>query len=290
MDLRELKKFKSGNIAQFAPPACYELAGQTFNFVMDDGMDYKLRFIDNTTVEWSIDGGAPRIATDYLCAKADDTTYMVSYELGDTPRANHSFVIDLENWLVTRIFARVGENKRFPYLITPRYEFGAILREGFELPFVRHGYTSDMIGNVVQWNYGAMETVHVYHCAHYYRITYPPEQEGSQMFNEALAKLPSSDEPTAYIKIKEGVYLFSLTEANMERVIGDAMAFRSNSMFFIQDYRLMRLIGRAFGTTTIDGVDNALHLTYGAVGKILDPDTVKDYIKKLLTDPNPYIV
>ena len=290
MDLRTLAKYTSGNIAQFAPPVNLELIGQTFDFIMDDGMDYRLRFISKTEVEWSIDDGAPKIAKDYLCSKADDTTYLVSYELGGTPRANHTFIIDLEGWLVTRIFSQVGENKRFPYLITPRYEFGAIVREGFDLPFVRHGYTSDMIGNIVQWNYGAMETVHVYHCANYYRITYPPEQEGSRVFNEALAKLPSSDEPTAYIKIKEGVYLFSLTEANMERVIGSAMSFRSNSMCFIQDYRVMRLIGRAFGTRTIDGVDETLHLTYGAYGKMLDPDTVKDYIKNLLTDPNPYLV
>jgi len=290
MDLRTVNQYVSGNIAQFAPPVCFELIGQTFDFVMDDGMDYKLRFIDKTTLEWSIDGGETRTASDYLCAKADDTTYLVSYELGDTPRANHTFVIDLENYLVTRIFSQVGKNKRLPYFISQRYEFGAILREGFELPFVRHGFTSDMIGNIVQWNYGGMETVHVYHCAHYYRITYPPEQEGSRVFNEALAKLPSSDEPTAYIKIKDGLYLFSLTEANMERVVGDAMPFRSNTMCFLQDYRRMRLIGRAFGTTTYDGVDNALHLTFGAFGKLLDPDNVKDYIKKLLTDPNPFIV
>ena len=290
MDLRELNKFGAGSIAQFAPPMSYELIGQTFDFVMDDGTDYKLRFLDKTELEWTLNDNAPRIATGYLCAKADDSTYLVSYELGDTPRANHTFVIDLENWLVTCITARIGENKRFPYLIAPRYEFGAIRRDDCELTFTRHGYTSDMIGNVVQWNYGGMETVHVYYCANYYRITYPPEKEGSQMFTEALSKLPSSDEPTAYIKIKEGLYLFSLTEANMERIVGSGMPFRSNTMCFIQDYRNMHLIGRTFGTRTVDGEEQALHLLFGAFGKALNPDAVQDYIKKLLTDPNPFLV
>jgi hypothetical protein len=290
MDIRKFNRFGAGNIAQFAPPMNYELIGQTFDFCMDDGTDYRLRFIDGTDVEWTQEDGAPRIASGYLCAKADDTTYLISYELGDSPRANHTFVIDLENWLVTRIVARVGENKRFPYLITPRYEFGAIRREGKELEFRRHGYTSDVIGNVLQWNYGGMETVHVYYCADYYRITYPPEKDGSQMFNEALAKLPSSDEPTTHIKIKEGVYLFSLTEANMERIVGAAMPFRSNTMCFIQDYRSVYQIGRAFGTLTNEGGEQPLHILFGAFGKVLDPDATENYIKKLMTDPNPYLV
>jgi hypothetical protein len=289
MDLRKLSKFGAADIAQFAPPMNYELIDQTFDFVMDDGTDYRLRFIDKTSVEWTFENGEPRIAAGYLCAKSDDTTYLVSYELGDSSRANHTFVIDLENWLVTRITARVGENKRFPYLITPKYEFGAIRRDGYELTFKRHGYTSDVIGNIVQWNYGAMETVHIYYCADFYRITYPPEKEGSQMFNEALAKLPSSDEPTVHIKIKDGVYLFSLTEANMERIIGSGMPFRSNTMCFIQDYRNVYQIGRGFGTMTVEGEDRALHLLFGAFGKILDPDETPDYIKKLLTDQNPYL-
>ncbi|MDR2502577.1 MAG: MoaF N-terminal domain-containing protein [Oscillospiraceae bacterium] len=290
MDLRKLNKFTSADIAQLAPPRSFELAGQTFDFVMDDGTDYRLRFIDKTSVEWTDEGSPPRVASDYLCAKSDDTTYLVSYELGDTPRANHTFVIDLENRLVTKVTARVGENKRYPYLITPRYEFGAIRREGEELPFRRHGYTSDAIGNIIQWNYGSMETVHIYYCADFYRITYPPQDEGFQMFNEAMSKLPSPDEPTVHIKIKEGVYLFSLTEANMERVLGAEMPFRSNTMCFIQDYRSVRQIGRGFGTLTFEAEPQPLHLLFGAVGKILEPDSAPEYIKKLLSDPNPFLV
>jgi hypothetical protein len=277
-------------ISQYDMPQNYELIGKHFDFAMDDGIDYSITFIDKNTLEWNFEGDAPQKATGYLCGKGDETTYLVSYEIaGASKRTNHTWVIDLENWLVTRILAVVGENPRFEYLITPKYEFGAIKREGVELKtYPRHGYTNDLIGNVLQWNYGGMETVHIYHCANYYRITYPPERASSQVFNEAMAKLPSSDEPTAYIKIKKGIYLFSLTEANMEKVLGAAMPFRSNTMCFLQNYNHVYQIGRAFGTTMFDDKLTELHITFGAYGKVLEPQD--DYILNMLKDPNPFIV
>jgi hypothetical protein len=150
--------------------------------------------------------------------------------------------------------------------------------------YPRHGFTDDLIGNVVQWNYGAMETVHIYYCTNFYRITYPPEKASAQVFNETLAKLPSSDEPTAYIKIKEGMYLFSLTESNAEKLVGDAFGFRSNTMCMLQNYKRVYQVGRTFGTSTKGGVDTPLHLMFGAYGRLRDIDS------KFLTDPNPYLV
>jgi len=292
MDMRQFNTYGVAGISQYDLPQNYELVGKTFEFAMDDGIDYTLRFVDKKTVEWNFEGETPKTAAGVLCGKGDDTTYLVSYELGSAAkkRSNHTWVIDLENYLVTRIVAVVGENPRYPFLITPRYTFGAIKRDGEEIkPYPRHGFTDDIIGNVVQWQYGSeMATVHVYYCSDYYRITYPPEKASSQVFNEGLAKLPSSDEPTAYIKIKEGIYLFSLTEANMEKVVGSAMPFRSNTMAFLQNYKRVYQIGRAFGTTEFDGKLNELHIPFGAYGKIIGAK--EDYLQKMLTDPNPYIV
>ncbi|MCL2124717.1 MAG: MoaF N-terminal domain-containing protein [Oscillospiraceae bacterium] len=291
MDMREFNQYGAGGIAQYDAPQNYELVGQTFDFSMDDGIDYTLRFIDKETVEWNFENEQPQKAVNYLCHKGDDTTYLVSYELaGAAMRTNHTWVIDLENWLVTRIIAIIGEHPKYEYLIKPKYEFGEIKREGVEPKiYPRHGYTNDLTGTIVQWFYGSeMTTVHVYYCSDYYRITYPPEKASSRTFNEALAKLPSSDEPTAYIKIKEGMYLFSLTEYNAEKIIGPAFGFRSNTMAFLQNYKRVTLTGRAFGTTMFDGNKNNLHISFGAFGKILQP--TDEYILKLLTDPNPYIV
>lgn len=291
MDMRQYNTYGVGGISQYDLPQNYELVGRTFEFAMDDGIDYTLRFLDIASVEWSFEGDPPKIATGWLCGKVDNTTWLVSYELaGAGKRTNHTWVIDLENWLVTRVLAVIGENPQYEYLITPRYTFGAIKREGVDIkPYPRHGFTDDMIGNVVQWQYGSdMATVHVYHCSDYYRITYPPEKAASRVFNEALANVPSRDEPAAYIKIKEGIYLFSLTESNTEKLVGAALPFRSNTMAFLQNYKRVYQIGRAFGTTEFEGKLSKLHIPFGAYGKLLDP--AAEWVRPMFTDPNPYIV
>jgi hypothetical protein len=291
MDLRELNQTVVGDIAQYTPPSNYELAGRAFRFAMDDGTGYELSFINDDELSWNSSGAAP-VTSKYLCCKADETTYLVSYELGETPRANHTWVIDLENWLVTRIAAKVGENPVYPYLITPRYDFGAIEREGAELrTYPRHSFTTELIGNIIQWTYGGdMATVHVYYHSDWYRITYPPDKKGSMMFNEAMAKIPSSDEPARFIKIKDGIYLVSITEQNMEKLIGAAMHVRSNTMCFIQNYKRVYQVGRAFGTATWDEGDSPLHMLFAAYGRLLEPSEQEEYIQKLLTEHNPYTV
>lgn len=292
MDMQQFNAYVRGSIDQYDFPQNYELVGKAFVFAMDDGADYALRFIDRATLEWNYENEQPQKALNYLCVKGDDTTYLVSFDIQNTVhRTNHTWVIDLENWLVTRVLAVIGDHPKYEYVIRPQYEFGAIKREGVEpAVYPRHGYTSDLVGNVVQWYYGSdMVTVHVYYCTNYYRITYPPERAASRVFNEALAKVPSSDEPTAYIKIKEGMYLFSLTESNSEKILqGEGFMHRSNTMAFLQNYKRVYQVGRSFGTTMVDGKPKPLHKTFGAFGRILQP--TEEYILKMLTDPNPYLV
>ena len=291
MDIKQLNEYGPGSLNQYGPPQNYELIGQTFVFSMDDGIDYTLRFIDKMAVEWNFEGEAPQKAFDYHCVKGDDTTYLVSYELDKTKlRTNHTWVIDLENQLVTRKISVIGDHPKYPFLIRPKYEFGAIKQEGVELKtYPRHGFTTDVVGTVVQWTYGFdTSTVHVYHSSNYYRITYPPEKAGTRVLNEMMAKVPSSDEPARHIKIKEGMYLLTLTEANMEKIIGEGFGVRSDTMVFLQNYKHVYQVGDAWCTVTMNGRVGPLHLSFGAFGKILDPK--EEYILKMLTDPNPYII
>lgn len=284
MDLKTLCQFGHNSIEQYCPPLCFELTGQRYELVMDDGFDFILNFVDEKTVEWNSDGDAVRTAP-YKCLKADDTTYLVSYELQDvTPRVNHTFVIDTENMLVTRVIARIGENPKFPYLVNTYFEFGAIRLPGRDLTFKRHGYTSDMIGNAVQWTYGSeLVTVHIYYCADFYRITSPGSQQDDWAFKELMSALPSTDEPAAYIKIKDGMYLFSLTEQNAEKLLQGRFQFRSNTLCFLQNYKRLYQVGRAFGTSTTPKGDINTNIMIGAYGKFAEVDP------SFFTDPNPFV-
>jgi len=313
MDLRKFRPQGGNDITQYSPPLCFELAGQKFELQMDNGFDVLLNFIDGRTLEWSWIGAAPTFEAwmargkspkkeTYECMKADDTTYFLSYVCADIePRVNHVWVIDKENMLVTRIFSAVGKNPRWPMLISPEVDFGCIKQTGVEFKsYPRHGFSADIVGNVIQWQYGSeLSTVHAYYDPFFYRITYPRDntteasaKTGEQM-NSMVNSLPSSDEPVHLIKIKDGIYLTSLTEQNMERVMGAAMGFRSDTLCFLQNFKKVLEVGRGFGTMT--RVENGkeihtpIHIMIGTYGKIID-QTKDPFWEKFTTDPNPFLV
>ena len=298
MDLREYSKFANSTF-RYCPPKCFELSGKSFELQMDDGYDLVISFAD-TTLEWNYlakEPTAPQQET-YECRKIDDTTYFVSYNLHDvTPKQNNVLVIDLEQMLVTIMIAKIGTNPRWPYLITTEFVFGAIKQEGVPYQhYPRHCFTDDVTGNLVKWQYSpSMATVHCYHDPKWYRITYPrdareQQSSGTNVVREAMKKLPSSDEPADYIKIKDGIYLISITEQNMEKLLGAEVGFRSDNMCFLDNFKTCMNVGRGFGTiTNADGEDRGVFLFLGAYGRIVDEDENEAY-KQMMHDPIPFTV
>ena len=275
-------------IDQFTQPHCSELEGRRFRFIMDSGRDFDLKFTGKETCEWNVAGDAPKSAR-YECLKGDDTTYLVDYDLLeslDTPnRVNHFFVIDLEQRLVTRAVCSIGDHPKLPYLVRSEYDFGAIEVEGMELPMKRHCFTTQMVGTRVEWNWNtSMFTQHDYYSTAYYRITWPRTSSAVEKIGDPFELMPASDEVAQYIKIKENLYLFSLTEELMERIVGDKCRFRSNNMNFLQNYDRMVHVGRTFGTMERDGVLVPCRTLFGAFG---NPVKLDD---EFLNAGNPYTV
>ena len=284
------------SIGQYCPPACYELAGKSFQFVMDTGEDTGdavLTFSGETQVEWGIKGSEGLKTGKYECRKADDRTYLVTYCIdGKTPGENHTWIIDREQSLVTLLRCTMGENPYWPYLIDSHFTFGYIREEGREhTDRKRHGFTDDVAGTSVRWTYGhAASTVHVYYSSNWYRITFPKDDDASkealemnEMFTEIMKEMPGSDEPAFYVKIKEGIYLVSITEQNMEKILGDKVGFRSDTLCFLDNWNRMYSVGRGFGTMTADGQDREIFVMIGKYGS---PEDVDEH---LFTDPNPYL-
>ncbi|HHU29235.1 MAG: MoaF N-terminal domain-containing protein [Bacillota bacterium] len=289
MDLKHYPR-RHYEIDQFTQPHCTELKGSKFYFVMDDGRDFELNFTGEDTLEWNWAGEKPKKAR-YQCLKGDDTTYLVDYELEEFintfNRVNHFFIIDLEQRLVTRAICTIGDNPKFPYLVRNEYTFGAIDMEGMELPFKRHSFTTDLLGTRVEWHWNtSMITRHMYYTSHFYRITFPGAEtlinrDDSNMF----MRLPSTDEVAQYIKIKDKMYLFSLTEELMERAFHkDNPPYRSNDMKFLQNYDRMYHVGRTFGNI-LDPKTNKVvpcHILFGAFGNpVVLPESFENA-------PNPY--
>ncbi len=284
------------SINQYCPPKCFELAGKTLRFIIDTGEntgDYTFSFLDGTHLEWSV-SGSPSRTEEYECRKSDDWTYLLTYCVaGKEPRENHTWVIDLEQELVTFLRCSLGENEFWPLLINSHFGFGYIKEDGKEhLDIKRHGFTEEVSGTAVKWTYGHnMATVHVYHNSRWYRIGYPKNRvdtdeipDSTKQIREMMQSMPSNDEPADYIKIKDGMYLVSVTEQNLEKILGEKFGFRSDTLCFLDNWDRMYSVGRGFGTITRDGVDTDLFIMIGKYGSPEEVDS------SFFNDPVPYLV
>lgn len=283
------------SINQFCPPRCFELAGKTLTFVLDTGEetgDFILRFTDGYTLEWSARSG-PFKKERYECRKSDDMTYLLTYCIeGREPRENHTWVIDMEQELVTFLRCSLGEHAYDPYIIESHFGFGYIAIDGREHSDLRrHGFTNDVTGTFLRWTYGHnLSTIHVYHDPYWYRIGYPKNSkdtkdlpDSTKRFRELMKKMPSSDEPACYVKIKEGMYLVSIIEQNLEKLLAEEFGCRSNTLCFLDNWERLYSVGRGFGTATRNGEDSEIFVMIGKYGSPADLD------ERFITDPIPYL-
>ncbi|MDR0999946.1 MAG: NAD(P)H-binding protein [Clostridiales bacterium] len=238
-------------MSQYRAPLNFELAGKEFKLVMNLEKDFYVKFLSGTLLEWN-EWGASATKESYECGKVDELTYFVNFELaGVKPRTNISLVLDMEQRLVTFVRSVTNFNDKWPYLIKSDFDFGAIDLEGYPLPFIRHGYTADLVGKRIHWRYTPKwEIIHVYYSPYYMRGTFPPDSPALRGMPaptpedmENWSKYPY-DEPTTYIKIKDGVYLVSCIEQNMSR-----RGATGNSLLFLMDTKRLHDVGRSFGHT-----------------------------------------
>ncbi len=280
MNLRDYPRPRFG-IGQYRQPHCAELKGQRFSFAMDGGYRYELDITGEETLTWSMDGSEPKEAA-YQCAKGDDVTYLLEFDVAETletdHRSNELFIIDLAQRLVTRVFCHVGYNKEYPYLVKSEYDFGAIVMEGRETPFIRHCYSSELLGTVAEWHWNHhMWTQHQYYDSDWYNINLPEGGTSRKDLGDPFKILPSADEKCRVIKIKDTMYLFCLTEEMMERITRGPI-IRSNNMIFLQNYDRMVFVGRTFGTILRDGKYVSCKAVFGAFGNPVDlPEDVLNH-------------
>ena len=270
-------------LTTFRPPLCYELTGRSFVLVMDDGYTHILKFADRKTltlkiteqaVEYDVPGNTPHEIPEseahtysYECLKADETTYFINFEEDDAPtHTARTYVLDLENMLVTGVRSYIGANPRLPRMTTTRFTFGAVRREDGTLNDIRHGYTTDLVGKAIHWNYARFDIVHVYSSERYFRVTFSKEriEKMRRDFPKPPEgfKMPVYEDDNTMIKIKDHLYLVNLSEFILCRRNG-----HGNSLLFVMDLNTLHDVGRSFGTNGDWGDEN---YTLGAFGELFD--------------------
>ena len=253
------------SISHFARPQSWELDGRDFDLVMDDGCDVRLRFAGRK-VAFAREGRGEGGPYDYLCFKADDETFFVSFEV--RREESHIYVLDFAQRLVTRLICERGAHPKSPYILDRRYTFGALRLPGYRLPWRRHSFTSAHFGTAVQWRWSPkLTTKHAYLESDWYRITWDDTGEAADDFDLYMETLPSNDEKAQYVKIKENMILFSVTEEMQERFFGDSQHFRNNNLTLLQNYDRMFQVGRGYGEVVLpDGVLRHINIPLCAYG------------------------
>lgn len=256
-------------LSQWLGAFCYELAGKAFHLVMDNGYEYLLRFTDGTTLMWA-EKGKDFVSEHYECVKGEETVYFVNVEMSHTDlRTGISLILDTETNLVTMAIVKQGTNPKFPTLITQEFVFGAIKMDGEDLPFKRHGYTSDLVGTRIHWAYHSdFALTHVYYDPNFIRATnfeVPGMSDAPPPSPEVLAQMRENpyDEPCAYIKIRNGLYLISFIEQHL--VLRGKIG---NNMMLLVDTKRLHDVGRSFGLAQKpDGTIGTENYFFAAIGE-----------------------
>ena len=207
------------------PPHSDTLTGRAFSLKFD-GLTVNYRFTAADRLTWDEGDGSH----DDLCEVFElvpDVFFVNHFVTGSAPPENRVVVLDLQNGLVTTIVARIDhpDNARD---VRRRFLFGIL--DGYEDTGARHGYTDEMVGKAIYWNYveGRQEIKHIYMAPTYYTVC-AAHPDGSVPW--------ASTNPADYVKIRDNLYLFSFLE---ERQAGAQCTF-------LMDLQHLHDVGAFFG-------------------------------------------
>ena len=208
---------------------------------MDDGLDRQLELLPDGGLRWE-----GETYTGQLLELGADL-YFLTFDRCARPRENLTLVLDPANALVTLVTCRQGTNPKRPSYITTDILTGAILLPGRALPEKRHGYTDELKGKAIRWDYDwGFSIVHVYVTERYYRIRLLQKMgDADSPYEVAMRNYRDRTEPAYYLRIRPGVVLFGFTEDNMDKVTPPEISCSSRCQLI--DLQAMETVGRGFG-------------------------------------------
>ncbi len=261
------------------------LAGRQFRSALDNGEELDIRFVSGDVVEWRRPN-EPLRWEKYGCLQADEQTFFVASVLsGIAPTTCITMVLDLENYLVTMAVSRLGYYPLRPRLVVVDYFFGAIRTADKPLPKKRHGFTRDLVGKKLTWHYASgFINTHIYPSERYCRIrpltgsrTAEEEKQIQREIQEGKRKPELLyEEPTRFIKIKEGMYLISFVEDNMNR---NDPSVGGNNLMILTNLKLGFDCGRTFAM----GNGRLEHGFFRSKGEVTE-----ESIPQIENAPSPY--
>lgn len=182
------------------------LVGKELTVRYDDGGPvWNYRFDEIKKLRWRREGEAQWHEEIYEAFEPDaDLVFFSHMHSGTRPNECVQIVLDFADGLTTCIHSKVG-SEYMANEVSYKFLFGIIEMQGLTAPrYWRHTFTDELVGHAYTWNYSDnMTSMHVYSTPHSYSWTI-------FMDNGALGMQWSSH--SQYVKIREGIYLFTWVE------------------------------------------------------------------------------
>jgi hypothetical protein len=202
--------YKSEMITRFA--------GRKLSVRMENGgpaLEYD--FTDGNTLKWRYAGQSNWRDAFYEMYEPDDGLYFFAHLLdAEFPRSCAMVAFDMKNGLATIVKGTTGTPFRNNET-TPTYYFGTFQTEGSPTPptYVRHGWTDEMVGECVTWNYQrgnpGLTSMHFYATPSTYSwIIFQPDGSGGMQWSS----------PGWYSKLRDGVYIMAWVEEACNGTLG----------------------------------------------------------------------
>lgn len=273
------KETKFTALNRYRRPFNYELAGKHFHFVLDNGEEYSMFFMDGENLQLAEKKDGIFHWHRYECLKADETTYWVGIDVFEdkpieissrvdqmpgavVPNWVMNWIIDTENRLVTRVKVRFGKIPECPDALSYVISFGAIKVPGLDLPEERHAFTDRLVGKKITWCYSPyFEVTHIYYEKDHYRLPKRRGETEREKKDAEIARMrgpeiaeelyPFAEEPCFQIAIKEKLTLFAFSEINQNKA---SRAGNGGLMVLINTERLIdvgRSLSVLFGSNAI---------------------------------------
>ena len=197
----------TGNMGGNTLPLSDLLVGKELTVRYDDGGPvWEYRFDDTKNLRWRNEGEKEWHKEVYHAFEADDDLIFFGHmHSGTKPAECKKVVLDFATGLTTCVNSKMG-TEYMGNEVSYKMTFGVIeLKGGLEAPrYWRHVFTDELTGQAYSWSYSDnMTSMHTYSTPHSSSWTI-------YMGDQTLGMQWSA--PCQYVKIRNGIYLFSLVE------------------------------------------------------------------------------
>lgn len=193
---------------------------------MDNGPAIEYDFIADNQLKWRYEGNSNWREAWYEMYEPDEDLFFFAHFLdAEFPRSCAMVALDLKNGLSTIVKGTTGTPFRNNET-TPTYYFGTFTSAGVPTPprFLRHGWTDEMVGECVTWNYSpgnpGLTSMHFYATPQSYSwIIFQPDGSGGMQWSS----------PGWYSKLRDGVYIMAWVEEACNGTLG-VICFNQRTM------------------------------------------------------------